>query len=131
MEQAFNTCNPVILIFWCRYFDFRPAYLLPGVKDLVSTSDDTYVEPCIYCQPEADTDARLYHTHLIVPGERFDEFLRTIVSFLKTHTDEIVVVRTCADGIKVCKPATHDEIDSFAKAAVKGTNINIGDSSSF
>jgi hypothetical protein len=97
-----------------RYFDFRPAYLPPVVRELVATKADT-----------------LYHTHLIIPGQRFDEFLRNIVGFLRAHAEEIVVVRTCADGIKYSTPATHDEIDSYAKAAVQGTGIRIGDRSSF
>jgi hypothetical protein len=40
-------------------------------------------------------------------------------------------VRTCADGIKICEIPSHDVITSFANAAIKGTTLSLGDSSSF
>ncbi|KLO07782.1 hypothetical protein SCHPADRAFT_634261 [Schizopora paradoxa] len=97
-----------------RYFDFRPAYLLPAVRKIVSTNDDT-----------------LYHTHLVIPGARFDTFLNDVVSFLKAHPTEIVVVRTCADGIKVCEVPSSDVITRFAVQATQGSGITLGDRSSF
>ena len=77
------------------------------------------------------TFTRLYHTHLVIPGQRFDRFLAEIVGFLQSHPTEIAVVRTCADGIKLCEVPSHDTISQFAKNALSGTGIALGDSSSF
>lgn len=74
---------------------------------------------------------RLYHTHLVIPGARFDTFLTDIVSFLKTHPTEVVVVRTCADGIKVCEVPSSDIIAQFVGRALQGSGITLGDRSSF
>lgn len=67
----------------------------------------------------------------MIPGARFDTFLNDIVFFLKAHPTEIVVIRTCADGIKVCEVPNSDVITQFAVRALQGSDITLGDRSSF
>jgi len=74
---------------------------------------------------------RLYHTHLIIPGARFDSFLQDVVTFLAANSTEIVVIRTCADGIQYCDIPSAGTITQFALDALKNTNLVLGDSSSF
>lgn len=75
----------------------------------------------------------LYHTHLVIPGQRYDSFLAEIVTFLKAHPTEIVVVRTCADGIPTdyCEVPDAKTIMQFAQNALSGSGINLGDSGCF
>lgn len=74
---------------------------------------------------------RLYHTHLVIPGQRFDSFLSEVVAFLKAHPTEVVTIRTCADGIKKCDIPSASVITSFAQNALSGSGIQLGDSSCF
>ena len=77
------------------------------------------------------SSTRLYHTHLVIPGQTFDGFLADIVTFLKSCPTEIVVVRTCSDGIKLCEVPTKGKILHRVQIAVAGSGIAIGDSSCF
>lgn len=77
------------------------------------------------------TNHRLYHTHLVVPGQRFDSFLSEIVAFLQAHPTEIVVIRTSADGIKVCEIPSPGLITSYAGSALRGSGIQLGDNNCF
>ncbi|KLO11836.1 PLC-like phosphodiesterase, partial [Schizopora paradoxa] len=97
-----------------RYFDFRPAYLLQAVQDIVPPMNNT-----------------LYHTHLVIPGARFDAFLSEVVSFLIAHPTEVVVTRISADGIQGVDIPDVATVSQFASAAVNGTNVLVGDSSCF
>lgn len=74
---------------------------------------------------------RLYHTHLVIPGQRYDSFLHDVVTFLKAHPTEIVTIRTCSDGIKECEIPSASVITSFAQNALSGSGIQLGDSSCF
>ncbi len=67
----------------------------------------------------------------MIPGARFDSFLSEVASFLVAHATEFVVVRTCADGIQGVEIPSADTITQFATTALKGTGVNLGDSSSF
>ncbi len=75
--------------------------------------------------------ARLYHTHLIIPGQRFDSFLKEIVDFLVARPSEIVVVRICADGIQQCEIPTANAVIHAATQALGTTGIQLGDSNAF
>lgn len=67
----------------------------------------------------------------MIPGQRFDSFLDEVVLFLKNNPTEIVVIRTCADGIKLCEIPSSDVITQYAQTALKGSGIQLGDSSCF
>lgn len=101
------------------------------------SGDNTYVSYCfslprrdfIYAYPRPI--CRLYHTHLVIPGQRFDSFLNEIAAFLKAQPTELVVVRTCSDGIKQCEIPSPTVITQFAQNALSIHGIQIGDSSCF
>ncbi|KAF7984805.1 hypothetical protein HWV62_11816 [Athelia sp. TMB] len=112
MTQKESTVN--MLNMGVRYFDFRPAYLLPAFRLLVPSGADT-----------------LYHTHLVIPGQRYDSFLLEVIAFLQAHPTEIVVIRTCSDGIQKCEIPSASVITSFAQNALNGSGIQLGDSSCF
>lgn len=65
----------------------------------------------------------LYHIHAVIPGQRFDSFLREVVAFLLANEDEIVVIRTCADGIKECEIPSHTVIQQHVLAAIQNTSL--------
>ena len=69
---------------------------------------------------------RLYHTHTVIPGQRYDSFLNEVVAFLKAHPTEIVIIRTCSDGIKECEIPSASVITSFAQNALSGSGIQLG-----
>lgn len=75
--------------------------------------------------------SRLYHTRLVIPGQRFNSFLDEIVAFLSNNPTEIVVVRTCSDGIQQCAIPTTDVITQYAQSALGTSGINLGDSAAF
>lgn len=53
------------------------------------------------------------------------------MTYLKAHRTEIVVVRTCSDGIKKAEVPSHDVITSFANKALVGSGLILGNSTSF
>ena len=89
-----------MLTMGARYFEFRPAKLYPLFKH-ASGLRDTH-----------------YFTHAILPGLAFDTFLASIVSFLSTHTNEMVVLHIRWDGVSsACTHATADEISTYLSTA--------------
>ncbi|PYH88608.1 PLC-like phosphodiesterase [Aspergillus ellipticus CBS 707.79] len=83
-----------------RYFEFRPAKLLP-IFQKVSALRDTF-----------------YFQHACIPGLAFDEFLREQVAFLDQNPTEIVTVHIRWDNIvKDCKRPTSDEISDLLNEA--------------
>ena len=90
----------VMLELGARYFEFRPAKLLPMFKE-ISQLEDKY-----------------YFQHACIPGIAFDEFLEDQVEFLDDHPDEIVTIHIRFDNIleDMQKP-TKDEIAEILTAA--------------
>ncbi|NJL52812.1 MAG: hypothetical protein HC930_12440 [Hydrococcus sp. SU_1_0] len=86
-----------------RYFDFRPGYNLINI------------------------DGILRHQHSFVPGYEFDKFLSDVVSFLKTHQQEIVVVNIKYSGFARddMKPSDQ-EVKSSIDTALSGSGITKG-----
>jgi hypothetical protein len=91
------------LLLGVRYFDFRPGYNI------------------------ANKDNKLRHQHFFVPGYEFDKFLSDVVSFLKTHTREIVVVNVQYSGFATnnMKP-DEGTINSYIDQAISGSDIQKG-----
>ena len=65
---------PIMLALGARYFEFRPAELLPAFQ---KSSKLLY---------------KFYFTHAVIPGLAFDEFLAQQVTFLDANLTEIVVI---------------------------------------
>jgi vacuolar-type H+-ATPase subunit H len=88
-----------------RYFDFRPGYNASFYK----------------------TDDKLRHQHCFIPGYEFDKFLSDVVSFLKTHDKEIVVVNVKYSGFlqKEMKPSP-EIITSYIDRSLLGSGITKG-----
>lgn len=53
------------------------------------------------------------------------------MAFLRDQPTEIVVIRTCSDGIKECVIPDAQTITQYAQNAVAGSGISLGDSSCF
>ncbi|KAF2769984.1 PLC-like phosphodiesterase [Teratosphaeria nubilosa] len=89
-----------------RYFEFRPAYLLP------------------LFQRDSHLENKLYFQHACIPGMAFDDFLDEQIAFLDTHPTEITVIHLRHDNIpKECKLPTDEEIHSLlTSACAKATN---------
>ena len=96
----------IMLELGARYFEFRPAKLLPMFKEISQLED------------------RYYFQHACIPGVAFDEFLEDQVEFLDAHPNEIVTVHIRFDNIlaEMQKP-TAEEIDQiFTAACAKATS---------
>src|SRR5271170_8078886 len=89
-----------------RYFEFRPAELLPTFQKFSRLPN------------------KFYFQHACIPGLAFDEFLEDQVEFLDNHPTEIVTIHIRYDNIvKGCKKPTDDEIaDMLPEAGAKATN---------
>ncbi|KAF9429845.1 hypothetical protein BGZ94_009241 [Podila epigama] len=91
---------PMMLELGARYFEFRPAKLLPILRK-ISQLPDTY-----------------YFHHSCVPGLAFDLFLEQVVTFLDTHLTEFVVVHVRWDGvIKGCERPSMEQIHQMFSQA--------------
>lgn len=91
-----------------RYFDFRPGYGYPGMND-----------------------GNLYHQHAVIPGYAYSNFLNDVLNFLKSHSNEIVVVSCNFQGFSSdsMKPSV-DTLNSYLSTAQQSTgtqNIVVGD----
>lgn len=83
-----------------RYFEYRPALLLP------------------YFQEASKLTNKYYFQHACIPGLAFDEFLDNQVAFLDTHQTEIVTIHIRYDNIPdACKKPTNEEIAEHFNAA--------------
>ncbi|OJJ47346.1 hypothetical protein ASPZODRAFT_65854 [Penicilliopsis zonata CBS 506.65] len=86
----------IMLAMGARYFEFRPAKLLPMFQQ-VSGLRDTF-----------------YFQHACIPGLAFDEFLREQVAFLDAHPTEIVTLHIRWDNIVAeCKRPTAEELSNL------------------
>lgn len=89
-----------MLAMGARYFEFRPAKLLPMFQK-VSALRDTF-----------------YFQHACIPGLAFDEFLREQVAFLDENQTEIVTVHIRWDNVVAdCQRPTEDEISNLLNEA--------------
>jgi len=93
-----------------RYFDFRPGYMAKVEGIAVASGDG------------------LYHQHNFLPGMAFTDFLNEIVSWMKEHEGEIVVVSLGFSGFydKAMKP-TAEILTSEIQSAIGSANIVAGD----
>ncbi len=83
----------VMLALGARYFEFRPAELLPMFQKVSKLPN------------------KFYFQHACIPGLAFDEFLEAQVRFLDANPTEIVTVHIRYDNIaKECKRPTEDQI---------------------
>ncbi|KAK5123768.1 hypothetical protein LTR85_002404 [Meristemomyces frigidus] len=93
----------IMLELGARYFEFRPAYLLP-----------------LFERP-SKLENKLYFQHACIPGMAFDNFLEEQVSFLDSHPTEICVVHIRHDNIpSECRLPTDDELDSIFDQSCAG-----------
>ena len=91
---------PVMVKLGARYFEFRPAELLPMFQKVSKLPN------------------RHYFQHACIPGLAFDEFLADQVEFLDQNPTEIVVIHIRYDNIvKECKKPTKEEIYQHLDAA--------------
>ncbi|KAF8936459.1 PLC-like phosphodiesterase [Dissophora ornata] len=96
---------PVMLALGARYFEFRPAKLLPMFRKISSLPD------------------KYYFQHACIPGLAFDDFLAHQVAFLDEHPTEFVVVHIRWDNIvsECQKPSEQDIVDMLNEACAKAT----------
>ena len=91
---------PVMLALGARYFEFRPAELLPMFQKVSKLPN------------------RYYFQHACIPGLAFDEFLADQVMFLDQNPTEIVVIHIRYDNIvEECKKPAEEEIYQHLDAA--------------
>ncbi|OKL60497.1 hypothetical protein UA08_04333 [Talaromyces atroroseus] len=89
-----------MLAMGARYFEFRPAKLLPMFASSTALRDTFYFQ------------------HACIPGLAFDEFLREQVTFLDENPTEIVTVHIRWDNIVAeCKRPTSEEIANMLSEA--------------
>lgn len=91
---------PTMLALGARYFEFRPAELMPIFQDVSPIPNKPHFE------------------HACIPGLAFDEFLDQQVHFLDMHPAEIVMIHIRWDNIvSECRKPTPDEISGFLNTA--------------
>jgi hypothetical protein len=91
-----------------RYFEFRPAHLHNAILPTGALPD------------------RLYFQHSAIPGMAYDAFLGGVLSFLREHPTEIVVVQLRWDGVPdVCARPSDDEKRQYLDEALRQVNGEI------
>ncbi|KAK4116102.1 PLC-like phosphodiesterase [Canariomyces notabilis] len=91
-----------------RYFEFRPAHLHNALVPTGALPD------------------RLYFQHAAIPGMAYDAFLREVITFLREHPTEIVVVQLRWDGVvEDCKRPSDDEKREYLETALREGNGEI------
>lgn len=91
---------PLMLALGARYFEFRPAELLPMFQEVSKLPN------------------KFYFQHACIPGLAFDEFLEQQVEFLDANPTEIVTIHIRYDNIvKECKKPTEEEIHQMLDSA--------------
>lgn len=108
---------PVLLDLGARYFEFRPAHLLPEFEG-----------------KSHHVPNRAYFQHACIPGLAFEEFLDQVVSFLDDNPAEHVVVHVRWDNIvSRCRKPTLEELDAAFDIAISqcATGLKWGDGSCF
>lgn len=108
---------PTLLALGARYFEYRPAELLPLFQDVPMLQHKTTFQ------------------HACIPGLGFEEFLNQQVEFLDANPGEIVVHHLRWDNVvSECRRPTNDEITGFfdeACATAKNAPIRWGGSECF
>jgi hypothetical protein len=101
---------PVLLAIGARYFEFRPAHLLPAFEG-----------------KSEHVTSRPYFQHACIPGLAFDEFLSEVVTFLDNNPAEHVVVHIRWDNIVAsCRKPTSEELDTaFNEAVAQASNTKL------
>lgn len=96
----------IMLALGARYFEFRPAELLPAFQRLSKLPN------------------KFYFQHACIPGIAFDDFLDQQVRFLDENPSEIVTLHFRYDNIvKQCRRPTSQEItDLLNEACAKARN---------
>jgi hypothetical protein len=94
---------PIMLGLGARYFEFRPAKLLPLFEKISSLPN------------------KYYFQHACIPGLAFEEFLEQQVQFLDENPTEIVTIHIRYDNIvKECvKPTNQEVADMLTEACGK------------
>lgn len=83
----------VMLALGARYFEFRPAELLPAFQKVSKLPN------------------KFYFQHACIPGIAFDDFLEQQIEFLDANPTEIVTIHIRYDNIvKECRKPTEEEI---------------------
>lgn len=91
---------PTMLALGARYFEFRPANLMPLFQDVSPIQNEPHFQ------------------HACIPGLAFDEFLDQQVHFLDTHPAEIVTIHIRWDNIvSECRKPTVAEIEAYLNTA--------------
>ncbi|GAD92884.1 hypothetical protein ANI_1_1432124 [Paecilomyces variotii No. 5] len=107
----------IMLDLGARYFEFRPAKLLPMFQKLGVLPD------------------KFYFQHACIPGLPFDEFLNQLVTFLDRYPAEIVTIHIRSDNLlKECRKPTEDEIATMltdACAQARSERLTWGSSECF
>lgn len=90
-----------------RYFEFRPAKLLPLFQEISPLPN------------------KFYFQHACIPGLPFEDFLDAQVAFLDTHPTEIVVVHIRYDNIPAaCLKPTEEELTTLLTTAFSKAQNN-------
>lgn len=99
----------VMLALGARYFEFRPAKLLPLFQKVSKLPD------------------KFYFQHACIPGLAFDEFLASQVQFLDANPTEVVTIHIRYDNIvKECTKPTEEEIhQALNSACAKAHNAEL------
>jgi hypothetical protein len=106
---------PILLDIGARYFEFRPAHLLPEFEG-----------------KSHHVPSRHYFQHACIPGLAFEEFLEQVVGFLDENPAEHIVVQVRWDNIVAqCRKPTPEELDAAFDIAVSQstTGLRWGDRS--
>ena len=107
----------VMLTLGARYFEFRPAELLPMFQRV------------------SELPNKFYFQHACIPGIAFDDFLDQQVQFLDQNPTEIVTIHIRYDNIiSQCKKPTNEEIADMLTAAcnnARNAYLTWGDRSCF
>ncbi|MCJ1408730.1 hypothetical protein MMC19_002805 [Ptychographa xylographoides] len=94
-----------MLALGARYFEFRPAFLVPVFQEI------------------SRLDNKLYFQHACIPGLAFDVFLDQVIAFLDTHVAEIVTIHLRWDNvISECRHPTMDELNAAIKQSLAKSN---------
>lgn len=104
---------PTLLALGARYFEFRPADLMPAFQDA----------------PEV-MRGKPHFQHACIPGLAFEEFLSDLCTFLDNNPGEIVVNHIRWDNvISECKRPTEEEMKKMydeACAKARSSKLNWG-----
>lgn len=100
---------PIMLALGARYFEFRPAQLLP------------------LFQRVSQLPNKFYFQHACIPGMAFDEFLEQQVAFLDDNPTEIVTIHIRSDNIvEECRQPTWEEVQDLLNiACMKATKQDL------